>query len=184
MPIETGGVDPSLAVAVLGLLALALLARAVVGFVPSGHRGVVMRAGRAVRTARPGPVLTAPLVERVELIEVGLRSLEPVTASAVTADGVEVRATLSVLWQVTRPRSAALLEGPPEALVMDVVERATHRLVGERELTAVLHDRLQLVGLVPEAVRPLLEPWGCEVVDVDLLDLEVRVGAELLRLLK
>jgi len=55
-------------------------------------------------------------------------------------------------------------------------------VVGTVALSDLLRDRESLVSRLRAAVIPL-RPLGVELVDVDLLAVEVRVGPELLRLL-
>jgi len=69
------------------------------------------------------------------------------------------------------------------AAVADAVERALHHLVANVDLANLLRDRESFLARLPVTALPLVSPLGAELVDVDLLDAEVRVGPELLRLL-
>jgi hypothetical protein len=51
------------------------------------------------------------------------------------------------------------------------------------DLAHWLRDRESLLGRLPVTALPLVSPLGATLIDVDLLDAEVRVGPELLRLL-
>lgn len=176
--------DPLLAAVVLGLSALVVLVCASVRSVPAGHCGVVVRMGRTLRMAPPGLLVVVPLLDRMERVALGPRSIDPLVLTATTANGVEVRMAANVLWEVADPMAVARLRDEPDAYVAESVERTLHHMVAERDLGSLLHARHDVVAGLPGAADPLLRPLGMRLVDVDLLDLEVRVGAELLRLLR
>jgi regulator of protease activity HflC (stomatin/prohibitin superfamily) len=69
------------------------------------------------------------------------------------------------------------------AATEDGVERALHHLVANVDLANLLRDRESTLARLPSAALPLLSSFGVELIDVDLLDAEVRVGPELLQLL-
>lgn len=178
------------------LLAVVALAATVAGaaflglgvrVVPAGHVGVVCRGGRVVRTRPSGLLIAAPGRERLVMVPLHAQSIDPLRVTAVTRDGVEVQLVLSVLWRVV-DASAAVEAGHagPHGLghgAEQVVERAMHHLVARVDLVELLRDRELLLAQMPDAGRALLGAVGVEVLDVDLLDAEVRVGPELIRLL-
>lgn len=170
-------------------VAAALTLAAVVGcalvrIVPAGHRGVVIRAGRVARTRPSGPLVVVPVAERVEMVALHPRALVPLSVTSVTRDGIEIRLVLSVLWSVTDAALAALAVPDAKTAVADVVERGLHHLVAGVELATLLRERESFLSRLPVTALPLVSPLGAELVDVDLLDAEVRVGPELLRLLE
>ncbi|WP_053208061.1 SPFH domain-containing protein [Jiangella muralis] len=100
-----------------------------------------------------------------------------------TRDGVEVRLTVSVLWTVTDP--ALIVRANPTAATATAaaVERALHHLVAGVELGELLREREAVLARVPETARRVVAVFGVDLVDVDLLDAQVRLGPQLLRLL-
>lgn len=156
---------------------------AVVRIVPDGHRGVVTRAGRMARSRPSGPVLVAPVVERVVMVDLHPRTIDPLSVAALTRDGAEIRLTVSVLWSVVDPSLAACAVPDPRSAAADAVERTIHHLVADVDLVNLLRDREALLSRLPDRALPLVRPWGVGLVDVTLLDAEVRAGPELLRLL-
>lgn len=161
----------------------AVAGRAVVKVVPAGHRGVVTRAGRVARSRRPGLAAVVPGVERIQMVALRPRPIDPLTVTATTRDGVEVRLVLSVFWRVADPVRAVRGEPETRTATADAVERALRHLVATVDLASLLRDREPMLARLAVRTGPLLGPVGVELVDVDLLDTEVRVGPELLRLL-
>lgn len=173
----------ALVVVAAGLAAAMVIGCALVRIVPAGHCGVVIRAGRVVRTRPSGLCVVFPVVERVEIVALNPRAIDPLSVTSLSRDGVELRLVVSVLWRVIDP--ALVVQAVPDAqtAVADAVARALHHLVANVDLGSLLRDRESILGRLPVSALPLVIRFGAELVDVDLLDAEVRFGPELLRLL-
>jgi regulator of protease activity HflC (stomatin/prohibitin superfamily) len=163
--------------------AAAVVCAALVRIVPAGHCGVVTRAGRVARTRPSGLLVAMPVVERVAMVDLHPRAIDPLGVTVSSRDGVEIRLVVSVLWRVCDAAQAAQSESDGGSVVASAVERALHHLVAEVDLRHLISARQSLLAELPLTTRPLLEPLGVALVDVDLLDADVRVGLELFRLL-
>ena len=150
--------------------------------VPAGHCGVVLGAARVARLRPSGLVLVVPGVERVAMVTTQPRSIDTLSATARTCDGVEVRLVISVLWRVVDPTLAVQAAPDARAATEDAVERALHHLVAHVDLANLLRDRESAPVRLPATAVPFLSSFGVELIDVDLCDAEVRVGPELLQL--
>jgi regulator of protease activity HflC (stomatin/prohibitin superfamily) len=173
----------ALLVAAALVAAVAAIGCAVVRVVPANQCGVVMRAGRAVRSRPSGLAMVAPGFERIEMVELQPGPIDPLGVTALTRDGVEVRLVVSVLWGVADPTRAVRAVPDVRSATATAVERALHHLVANVDLAYLLRDREQILSQLPVTALPFVTPLGVELADVDLLDAEVRVGPELLRLL-
>lgn len=156
---------------------------AVVRIVPAAHCGVVTRGGRVARSRPSGLVMVAPGVERIEMVALQPAPIDPLAVTVLTRDAVEVRLVVSVLWCVADPARA--VHAVPDARIATAaaVERALHHLVANVDLAYLLRDREVVLSRLVVTALPLVSPFGVTLIDVDLLDAEVRVGAELLRML-
>jgi regulator of protease activity HflC (stomatin/prohibitin superfamily) len=175
--------DPALLVVVAALLAVAATGCAVVRIVPAGHHGVVMRLGKPRRRRSSGLVVVVPGLERLRLVSLTPAPIDPLPITGWTHDGVEVRLVLSLSWAVTDPTAAAQAEPDVRLATEAGVERAAHHLLASVALSTLLRDRENVLSRLPVIALPQLVPLGVELVDVDLLDAQLRVGPELLRLL-
>jgi regulator of protease activity HflC (stomatin/prohibitin superfamily) len=169
---------------VLGAVVLAAFARSALRVVPEGYEAVVVRAGRAIRTVSSGLVVVVPALDRVAVVALRPPPMAPVVASGTTADGAEVRVVVCVSWEVVEARRTLGAAPDTATVIEEAVVRALHHLVAGAGLADLLRDRHHQVGSLPRVLAPVLAAVGVRVADVDLLDLEVRVGAELLRLLE
>lgn len=176
--------EPTALLAVAALLATAaVLGRAVVRVVPAGHCGVVTRGGRVARSRSPGPTLVAPGLERIDMVALCPAPIDPLGVTVLTGDGVEVRLTVSVLWRVVDPTLVVRTVPDARTVVEAAVERGLHHLVATVDLAHLLREREVVLARLPATTQLLVAPLGVELVDVDLLGAEVRVGPELLGLL-
>jgi len=164
-------------------IAIALLAVGLsVRMVPVGHVGVVVRAGRPVRSRPAGLVPLVPGFEQLRNLALLPPPLEPVEVVATTRDGVEVRMTLSVLWRIDDVDRAAA-QSDPCLVVAEAVERSVRHEVGALDLRSLLEDREGMLGRLTGDQTGLLAATGVCLLDADLLATEIRVGPHLLDLL-
>ncbi len=182
-PDNPEGMQPWLAYCVVLAAGTIVLGTATVRVVPAGHRGVVVRAGRPRREAGEGLVAVVPVLDRVTMVSLHPATIDPVVVPAITHDGAEVRVVLSVLWQVTEPTAASGAEPGAGSVTALVVERAVRREAAHADLGRLLRDQAALVRLTPEDETLLHEHAGVRVLDIAIVDTEVRASPELLRLL-
>lgn len=175
--------DPVLLVLVVTLATLVACCGATVRMVPAGHTGVVLRAGRPARTRPSGLALVFPGVERLELVPGLPPPIAPFDVTATTRDGVSLRLSVSLAWAVRDPIATAQVQPDVKLAVADAFEREVHHLLARFDLTTFLRDRGEVLARLAVLTLPALTPLGVELLDVDLLDVEVRVGPELLRLI-
>ena len=175
--------DPFTALGIASVGAMACLGFAALHIVPAGHHAVVTRARAKVRSAGVGVVVAVPGIERVHMVETHPAPIDPLHLLAITRDGVEVQWTLSVLYRVADPALAVVSKGDLRSAAIDAVERTCHHLVGDADFVDLLRNREAMLLELTDQSSTLLEPIGLDLLDVDLLDAEVRVGAQLLRLL-
>lgn len=170
-------------VVAVAVAAAAAVGCAVVRIVPAGHCGVVTRAGRVARSRPSGLVTVVPGLERVEMVPLDPSPIGPLSVTAQTRDGLEVRLVFSVLWCVADPTLAVHAAPGAGPATADAVEEALHLLVANVDLADLVRDCESILSRLPVVALPLVLPLGVELVDVDLLDAQVRICPELLRLL-
>ncbi len=175
--------SPALLVAAALVATAAAIGCAVVRVVSAEHCGVVIRAGRVARSRPSVLALVVPGFARIEMVGLHPAPIDPLGVTALTRDGVEVRVVVSVLWCVADPTRAVRAVPDARPATAAAVERALHHLVANVDLAQLLLYREVVLSRLPVIALPFVGPFGVELVDVDLLDAEVRVGPELLRLL-
>ena len=109
--------------------------------------------------------------------------VEPVLVTATTRDGVDVRVDLSVVWQLVEPERS--LRAVPDVVTAtaDAIEHAARQVVHETGLRALVEERAAALEGVASRASATAQEWGVTVLDTDVLDVELRAGPELARLL-
>lgn len=162
----------------------AVLVVATTRVVPAGAAAVVTRFGRVRKVTPSGIVALVPLLDRLHLVRDLPTRTEPVVVLAQTNDGADVRVSASLLWQVEDAEAALLAIPSAASATEDAVERGLHRLVRRHGLATLLHRPEEAIAGLSEEVTTTTRGWGVRVLDVTLLDLGVRAGPELRRLLR
>lgn len=175
--------DLFVGVALACVAALVAIACATVRFVPAGHHAVITRAGAQVRSSSGGVVAVAPGIERLHLVAIRPPAIDPLSVVGVTQDGVEVQLVVSVLYRIVDAPLVVASATDSREVTSDTVERTLHHLIAETDLVDLLTHREDVLNRAVAVAPPLLAPLGVELTDIDLIDTEVRMGAQLLRLL-
>lgn len=163
--------------------ALVAIACATVRVVPAGHHAVITRAGAQVRSKAGGVVVVVPGIERLHLVATRPPAIDPLSVVGVTQDGVEVQLVVSLLYRIVDAPLVVASATDSRSATADTVERTLHHLIAETDLLDLLVHRENVLTRAVAVAPPLLAPLGVELTDIDLIDTEIRVGAQLLGLL-
>ena len=90
---------------------------------------------------------------------------------------------LSVLWRVVDPARSHLAVPDAATATADAVEHAARHVVHETRLRALVEERSDVLAGLDTRASAITAEWGAAVLDVDALEVELRAGPELLRLL-
>lgn len=171
-----------LVLAIAAVAVAILTALAVVRVVPSGHTGLVSRAGRPRRCSAEGLVAVVPFLDRIDLVPHEPAPLHCWGLAATTWDGVQTRVSITACWRVVDVPRAVAAKAGAESATVEALERSLRRGVAHTTLADLLRDRQRIEAAVRDDADAF-ERVGTEILDVDVLDVEVRAGGELLRLL-
>lgn len=154
----------------LVLCTAAALALSVLRWVPPGHRIVATRRGVVSRVAGPGLFLRVPVADQVEVLSAGPEEL-PLAVRATSRDGTDVRLLATALVRRRSPEPAEPYADPwaaasqaAEQVLADLIERTD-----VCDLSGALDGSWK--GLV-SAADGATRPWGVEVHDLELVELD------------
>ncbi|HET6562827.1 MAG TPA: SPFH domain-containing protein, partial [Marmoricola sp.] len=133
--------NPALLSAILLTALIVAVVLATVHVVPAGRYALVVRWGTVSRVAGPGLVRVVPGLDRLRVLDVQPRRLEPVPVVTTTRDGVDVRVELSVVWRLVDPERSLLAVPDAGTATADAVEHATRQVVHETELRVLVEGR-------------------------------------------
>lgn len=166
--------NASLPVALLGGVAVGLVASSTVRIAPQWERVVVLRLGKLNRIDGPGLYVVVPIVESVAA-RVDQRIITtPFSAEeAVTADLVPLGIDAVLFWMVWDPKDACVEVEDYSSAVWWAAQTALRDAVGRINLAEVATRREQLDNEVKEILEEKTRAWGITVVSVEIRDIAV-----------
>lgn len=179
--VDAGAMTSAIVLVVTLLAAGAVLLAASTRTIPMHSAGVVTRSGRVVRVVGPGTSLLLPGVDEVHLVSSRPTRTEPVAVEAVTRDGAALRLLLAMVWDVRDPMATVRVEHFPGSATEQAVAAAVRHSVAAVDTEEFLAGREAMMRQVPAMADEVTGAWGVTVLDVELLDVELRAGPELLR---
>jgi regulator of protease activity HflC (stomatin/prohibitin superfamily) len=168
-------VEPAIIAAViLGGCLLIALAAIRLRVINEYERGVILRFGRRGPLLAPGLRLVLPLrIDR--LIRVDLRSslLKVPMHEVITRDGVPVRVSAAVQFQVVDPVLAVTRVVDYRESTAQLVHAALRDVVARMGLRDLLLDQEAVRDALARFMEARTEPWGIRITSVDPDDIEL-----------
>ncbi|MEY8459969.1 slipin family protein [Eggerthellaceae bacterium 24-137] len=162
------------AVALIGGVAVGLVAASTVRIAPQWERVVILRLGRFHRIAGPGAYLVIPVVESVAARVDQRMITTPFSAEeALTADLVPLGIDAVLFWMVWDPKDACVEVEDYSSAVWWAAQTALRDAVGRINLAEVATRREQLDNEVKEILEEKTRSWGITVVSVEIRDIAV-----------
>lgn len=160
----------SLALALL----LALLATSSVHLVMEWEKAVVMRFGKFNRVAGPGLVFTWPIVEFYTIrVDQRVSATYFGAEETLTADLVPLNVDAVVFWMVFSAKKAAIEVEDYAQAVSWMAQTHMRKAIGRATVAEVAMRREQLDAELKEELTEKLEPWGIDVIEVEIRDIVV-----------
>jgi len=128
-----------------------------VSIMPQYDRGVILRAGRFHRRARPGIVWQWPLLERLLTATVVPTTEQTRPQVVTTADGRTIVYSLAVTWRVARSQRYLLHLYDGAGAVLDCLAGASGQVVAGSPRSAQL---TQLAEQIEAAANARARQWG------------------------
>ena len=137
------------------------------------ERGLRFRDGRFVELLEPGryPVARFLVKERIEKVDLRLRTLVLTGQELMTADKVTVRLSALVGMRIVDPVAAVLKVVDAPGQLYGDVQLALRAFVGALELDTLLAEKARLGDTVRGAVAMQAQEYGVEIVNVGVRDL-------------
>jgi len=160
---------------------LAALASAAVHMVPIHERLVVIRLGRCHRVRGPGRVLIVPGLERTVAVSIVPARTNQVVVDAITGDGAEVTAAVSLWCRVADPARAVAASGDALGNAGEATERAIRHRLAQMRLPELLCGPHQWATGVVDEIDRVSRSWGVRVLDLEIVDVRLRLTPRLRR---
>jgi len=136
------------------------------------QRGIMFTLGRYTGLKGPGWRLVWPIIQSMKKIDIRVRTIDVPDQETITKDNISVRIN-AVLYFKVRPESAdrAIIQVEDFYYATSQLAQTTMRnAVGEVELDHLLQNREEVSNKIKGIVDLLTDPWGIEIVNVELKD--------------
>ncbi|MBW2988523.1 slipin family protein [Candidatus Woesearchaeota archaeon] len=137
------------------------------------ERGVKFTLGKFSGLMKPGLRFVAPIFQKYQKVDVRVKTVDVPEQDCITKDNVSVNVN-AVLYYKIRNAAKAVLEVEDFMYAISQLAQTTMRdVVGEVDLDNLLSGREMISKRIREIVDKASDPWGIEVVSVELKHIEL-----------
>jgi regulator of protease activity HflC (stomatin/prohibitin superfamily) len=137
------------------------------------QRALVFRFGRYINTRGPGLFWILPLIESVVLVDMRVLTDSVEQQETMTKDNVPIKVNAVIWYRVVMPDRAIIEVQNVRNAVIQVALTALRNVIGRHTLDDVLKEREQLSTLLKTQVDLLTEPWGVQIHQVEMKNVEI-----------
>ena len=137
------------------------------------QRALVFRFGRYVATRGPGLFWIIPLAERIVIVDMRVLTDGVEQQETMTKDNVPIKVNAVIWYRVVRPDRAIIEVQDIRNAVIQTALTTLRNAIGQHTLDDVLKEREKLAALLKERVDTVTEPWGVEIHNVEMKNVEI-----------
>ena len=137
------------------------------------QRGVVLTLGRYSGTRTPGLTWLLSGIQKMSKVDIRITTVDIPQQEVITKDNVTVGINAVVYFRVSNSERA-ILEVQDYTRAVSLYAQATLRdVIGGFELDLLLSERDKGSGEIKKIVDVATEPWGIDVTDIKIQDIEL-----------
>ncbi|KAF2991500.1 slipin family protein (plasmid) [Methylocystis sp. MJC1] len=143
------------------------------------ERVVVLRLGRFHALKGPGLFLIIPIVDVIAYwIDIRVITTAFKAEKTLTKDTVPVDVDAVLFWKVIDPKKAALDVADYASAINWAAQTALRDVIGKTLLSDMLEGREKISGELRRIIDIRTEPWGINVISVEVKDVLIPAGLE------
>jgi regulator of protease activity HflC (stomatin/prohibitin superfamily) len=171
----------NVAAIVIGVCAfiLALVLAAAIQVADQWDRAVILRLGKFRSLKGPGLFFIVPVLDAIpywidtRVITTGFKA-----EKTLTKDTVPVDVDAVLFWKVVDPKKAALDVADYQSAISWASQTALRDVIGKTMLSDMLEGRDKISALLQKIIDDRTEPWGINVISVEVKDVLIPSGLE------
>jgi regulator of protease activity HflC (stomatin/prohibitin superfamily) len=162
-----------------GAFALALVVASAIQVADQWDRAVILRLGHFHSLKGPGLFFIIPILDAIpywidtRVITTGFKA-----EKTLTKDTVPVDVDAVLFWKVVDPKKAALGVADYRSAISWASQTALRDVIGKTMLSDMLEGRDKISGLLQKIIDERTEPWGVNVISVEVKDVLIPSGLE------
>jgi regulator of protease activity HflC (stomatin/prohibitin superfamily) len=163
----------------VGAFVLAMVASCAVRVADQWDRAVILRLGRFHALKGPGLFFMIPVIDAIpywidtRVITTGFKA-----EKTLTKDTVPVDVDAVLFWKVIDPKKAALDVADYQSAISWASQTALRDVIGKTMLSDMLEGRDKISSLLQKIIDERTEPWGINVISVEVKDVLIPSGLE------
>ena len=158
---------------------LASLVAAAIQVADQWDRAVILRLGKFRALKGPGLFFIIPVIDSIpywidtRVITTGFKA-----EKTLTKDTVPVDVDAVLFWKVLDPKKAALDVADYQSAISWASQTALRDVIGKTMLSDMLEGRDKISALLQKIIDQRTEPWGINVISVEVKDVLIPSGLE------
>ena len=137
------------------------------------QRALVFRFGRYMAIRGPGLFWIIPFAETVIKVDMRVLTDGVEQQETMTKDNVPIKVNAVIWYKVVAPDRAIIEVQDVRNAVIQTALTTLRNVIGQHTLDDVLKEREKLAALLKERVDTMTEPWGVEIHNVEMKNVEI-----------
>ena len=163
-------IDTTLIGLVIAAVAVIYLVTRAVRIIPEYERAVIFRLGRIQDPKGPGVIIVAPVVDRVQRIDLRTYTYDVPPQDLITKDNVTVQVNAVTYYNVVDPIRAVLAIEDYRVGTQQVAQTTLRSIIGQTSLDDLLTKREEINQKLQRIIDEVTSPWGIKVTIVEVKD--------------
>jgi regulator of protease activity HflC (stomatin/prohibitin superfamily) len=162
-----------------GAFVLALIVSSAIQVADQWDKAVILRLGHFHALRGPGLFFIIPVIDAIpywidtRVITTGFKA-----EKTLTKDTVPVDVDAVLFWKVVDPKKAALDVADYQSAISWASQTALRDVIGKTMLSDMLEGRDKISALLQKIIDDRTEPWGINVISVEVKDVLIPAGLE------
>jgi regulator of protease activity HflC (stomatin/prohibitin superfamily) len=137
------------------------------------ERGIKFMFGKYLSTKDPGWRLVLPVIQSMTKIDIRTKTVDVPEQEAITKDNIPVSINAVIYYKIIRAEKAILEVENFYYATMQLAQVTMRNMVGQYMLDEILKNREEVSQKIQIQVDAATEPWGIQVVNLDLKDIVI-----------
>jgi len=135
------------------------------------ERGVMLTLGKFSGIKEPGWRLVVPIFQQIHKIDIRVKTVDVPDQEVITRDNISCGINAVIYYKVEDAGKAFLEVENFYYAISQLAQTTMRNIVGEKELDEILANREEISKMIKESVDAATDPWGIDVVSVELKDI-------------
>ncbi len=160
-------------------LVVAAVASSAIRVADQWDRAVILRLGQFHTLRGPGLFFIIPVIDAIPYwIDIRVITTGFKAEKTLTKDTVPVDVDAVLFWKVVDPKKAALDVADYQSAISWASQTALRDVIGKTMLSDMLEGRDKISNLLQKIIDERTEPWGINVISVEVKDVLIPSGLE------